>query len=64
MPSKITPVFETTIAGYPIHLYWIGADKYTVRYGLQLDTELRYEHAAAKLGQAIMHALTCEGKME
>ncbi len=51
------------ISQWPIVLYQHGADDFTVRYGLQLDAHLSYGRAAAKLGQAIMHALACEDKL-
>lgn len=37
---------------------------FAVQYGLQLDHTLSYETACAKLGQAILHSLTCMGEMD
>lgn len=47
-----------------IQLSQTGIDRFTVRYGAQSDDNLTYGGAAAKLGQAIMHALACEGKLD
>ena len=33
---------------------------FTVRYGLQIKTDLTYTEAAKELGQCIFHALSCE----
>ena len=56
--------YETRIGGYPIKLYQHGRDSFKVRYGMQIDDRLDYGNAAAKIGQAIMHALSCEGKVD
>jgi hypothetical protein len=45
---------------YQIKLYQHGPDNFAVIYGLQVDDSLDYSRAAAKLGQAIMHALACD----
>ena len=47
-----------------IELRQAGKDNFTVRYGLQTDQDLNYGQAAAKLGQAIMHHLACEGLLD
>lgn len=49
---------------FPIYLLQNGVDRFTVQYGLQVDMELTYEQAAAKLGQALMHMLACEGRLD
>lgn len=41
-----------------------GKDNFAVRYGMQVDSELTYAAAAAKLGQAIMHELACDGNLD
>lgn len=55
--------FETTIADYTISLQQSGNNKFTVIYGLQVNKNLSYAKAAKELGEAIMHALACEGKL-
>lgn len=53
------------LAGFDIKLEQHGIDNFAVRYGQQLDGPgLNYADAAAKLGQAFMHALACEGKID
>ncbi len=59
----MTTCFETEIAGYKITLSQDKRGYFHVRYGLQEDGLLRYSEACKKLGQAIMHALACEGKL-
>lgn len=52
-------------AGFTIALEQHGLDNFAVRYGKQLDGPgLSYADAATMLGQAFMHALTCEGKID
>lgn len=51
-------------SAWPIELRQAGKDNFTVRYGLQIDERLSYGEAAAKLGQAVMHALACDGKLD
>jgi hypothetical protein len=57
-------VWKTKRAGFVIALAQAGPDDFTVRYGKQTDAGLTYADAAAKLGQALMHALACEGKLD
>lgn len=38
--------------------------RFTVTYGQQIAAGLSYAEACAKLGQAIMHALACEGGID
>lgn len=54
---------DSAIGGTPIRLYQLGPD-FAVQYGQQLDHGLDYAEAAAKLGQAMMHALACEGRID
>lgn len=49
---------------YPIKLDQRGRDNFRVTYGAQIDSNLTYSEAAAKLGQAIMHALACDGALD
>lgn len=51
-------------AGFDISLEQRGVDNFTVRYGKQTDAGLTYADAAAKIGQAFMHALACEGRID
>lgn len=44
-----------------IELRQQGRNTFSVRYGLQMDTGLTYDRAAAALGEAIMHDACCEG---
>lgn len=37
---------------------------FRVVYGYQVDDRLTYADAAAKLGQAIMHAIACDGNLD
>lgn len=53
-----------TFAGFDITLDQRGPDNFTVHYGQQHDANLDYAQAAAKLGQAIMHAWACEGRID
>jgi len=48
----------------PIKLEQNGIDNFTVTYGKQSDANLTYGKAAAKLGQAMMHWLACEGRLD
>lgn len=49
---------------FRVELRQRGRDNFTVIYGLQVDERLTYGEAAAKLGQAIMHALACESELD
>ena len=60
-------LFETKIAGFDIKLTRSaprGRANFAVSYGQQFNCHLTYEEAAKELGQCIMHALTCEGKID
>lgn len=62
-------VLKTKIAGFPIELHDEArgenrTPRFTVQYGKQIERNLPYATAAAKLGEAILHALTCEGLMD
>tara|TARA_R110000868_G_scaffold133322_1_gene344894 strand:+ start:325 stop:522 length:198 start_codon:yes stop_codon:yes gene_type:complete len=59
----MTTCFETEIAGHKITLKQTKRGWFSVQYGLQFDIELGYSEACKKLGQAILHALACEGKL-
>ena len=49
---------------YPISLIKKSKNKFSVIYGQQEDHNLTYPEAACKLGEAIMHALQCKGKLD
>lgn len=61
MAEKI--IFETFIAGYSIVLRQQTRRFFSVQYGMQENQKLSYAQAAARLGEAIMHASACEGKI-
>jgi hypothetical protein len=63
---KRTTCYQITdiIPQWPITLVQLGKDDFIVTYGKQVDARLDYSHAACKLGQAIMHALACESKLD
>lgn len=52
------------IPAWPIKLVQTGIDRFEVHYGKQIDKGLTYPDAAAKLGEAIMHALACQGDLD
>lgn len=56
--------WTTTIGGLPITLIQTGVDRFTVAYWKETNGGLTYAEACAKLGQAIMHALACDGKLD
>lgn len=47
-----------------IELRQQGRDRFSVRYGLQLRGGLDYASAARELGECIMHAGSCDGKID
>ncbi len=61
---KRTIVWETTQLAFPICLIQTGVDRFVVQYGKQVDSNLCYRDAASKLGEAIMHALACDDKLD
>lgn len=63
-PGRSRLCWTVDINSFPIELRQRGKDRFVVIYGLQVDDELTYGAAAAKLGQAIMHALACEGQLD
>lgn len=60
----MTTIFKTEIAGYEITLQQNSEGKFIVGYGYQQYKTNSYGQAAKELGEVIMHALTCEGKIE
>ena len=64
-------MFKTEIAGFEIKMEQAGppnkrAAKHSFRvtYGKQVSPMLTYGQAAISLAHSIMHALSCEGKIE
>lgn len=53
-----------TDLGATIKLIQAGVNRFEVHYGKQVDEDLDYEQAAAKYGEAVMHALACEGRLD
>lgn len=49
---------------FPIELAQTGKDRFTVTYGKQVTARLCYASAARELGNVIMHALACQGKIQ
>lgn len=49
---------------WPITLHQNGRDNFTVTYGKQVERRLTYAKAAEKLGQALMHAMSCAGDVD
>jgi hypothetical protein len=48
----------------PIKLEQMGRDRFAVTYGKQVDSDLTYAQACTKLGQALMHWLSCADKVD
>ncbi len=49
---------------FGVTLYQTSKNFFAVLYGKQLKEKLTYEEAATEFGLCIMHALTCEGKIQ
>lgn len=56
--------YSVEIGGFAIKLQQRGVDRFRVTYGMQVDDNLNYARAAAKFGEAVMHALACEGRLD
>ena len=52
------------IAGYDIVLLQKEPDNFTVQYSEEIESNLDYSQAAKSMGFCIMHALSCEGKLD
>lgn len=61
---KAQPAECFTLPAMEITLGQQGRDNFTVTYGKQVNSNLPYGEACAKLGKAILHALACEGKLD
>ncbi len=64
MKAKICHEIKDIMPQWTIRLVQKGPDNFTVFYGKQVDSQLTYAAAAEKYGQAIMHALACEGRLD
>lgn len=68
IPSGVGKLVYADNTGCPIRLFRNARkhveDRYTVQYGLQVRENLSYGEACDELGQAIMHTLCSEGKMD
>lgn len=64
--DKAPKSFEhiATIAGFAISIKRRTRDRYTVVYGLERTECDSYSDAARAVGRAVMHALTCEGRLD
>jgi hypothetical protein len=49
---------------FKIKLEQNGFDNFTVVYFKQITRDLNYAQAAHELGECIMHALACEGRLD
>jgi len=49
---------------FPIELWQTGKSLFQVIYGQQVSNHLDYGDASAELGESIMHALACDGKLD
>ena len=48
----------------PLQLEQRGKDSFRVTYGREVQDGLSYAYAARRYGEAIMHWLACEGKLD
>lgn len=56
--------WSTRLGGFTIRLSQENPDCFTVQYGRQTESGLTYHRAAMKLGNAMMHALAVEGRLD
>lgn len=47
-----------------VELIQTGFNRFTVVYGQQVQEKLNYGEAAKELGECIMHALACAGRID
>lgn len=60
----MTTCFETEIGGFKITMRQNARGQFTVVYGKQKFAGMGYQKAAQELGECIMHAVACEGKLD
>lgn len=56
--------YQNNGLAFPVTLYQNGVDNFTVEYGKQVRSGMNYAEAASELGKCIMHALSCDGKVD
>ena len=56
-------VFKIQIVGYDIILFQNEPDNFTVQYGKEVKSNLDYSQAAKSIGFCVMHALSCDSKI-
>ena len=56
--------FELPHVAFPIVLSQQRHNRFTVIYGKQVKEKLTYSPAALELGACIMHAMSCDGKLD
>ena len=56
-------ILKIEIAGYAIVLLQNEPDNFTVQYGAEAESNLDYSQAAKSIGFCVMHALSCDGKI-
>lgn len=61
---KVCQYFKDRADLVQIILFQRGIDRFAVQYGMQVDDDLSYGEACAKLGQALMHDLSCGGLVD
>ena len=47
-----------------VRLIQTDFDRFTVRYGKQIKTDLNYSDAAHELGACLMHYAACDGRLD
>jgi hypothetical protein len=62
MMAKI--VAEHTDLNFPILVIQNGIEDFTVRYGVEVKSDLDYEDACAEYGRALFHAYCGAGKID
>ena len=47
-----------------VSLTQTGFNRFTVQYGMHIESDLSYADAAAEFGECVMHEACCEGKLD
>ena len=55
---------ELNDLAFPVRLIQNGRGRFTVEYGVQVLNDLTYGEACKELGRSIMHALSCDGRVD
>lgn len=61
---KYKIAWSTHVAGVLVELSQRGPEDFCVIYGTQVVAPLTYADACAKLGQALLHGLSCDDKVD